>query len=155
MFGKQCSRLPNRQSDSRLQKSKKKPTMNSYFVAAAFLAFLVGLVHSILGEVLIFRRMRRGGLIPTEGGALLRESNVRILWASWHVLTVFGWLVAAILFWLSRQSSQQSSHAFIESAIIVSMLAGSAFVLVGTKARHPGWVGLLGVAILVWMGRTG
>jgi hypothetical protein len=128
--------------------------MNSHFAAAASLAFLVGLVHSILGEVLIFRRMRRGGLIPTEGGTLLRESNVRILWASWHVLTVFGWLIAAILFWLSRQSSQQSSYVFIETAIIVSMLAGSAFVLVGTKARHPGWVGLLGVAILVWMGRS-
>jgi hypothetical protein len=128
--------------------------MNSYFVAAASLAFLVGLVHSILGEVLIFRRMRRGGLIPTEGGTLLRESNVRILWASWHVLTVFGWLIAAILFWLSQQPSKQSSYVFIETAIIVSMLTGSAFVLVGTKARHPGWVGLLGVAILVWMGRT-
>jgi hypothetical protein len=126
--------------------------MNSYFVAAALLAFLVGLVHSILGEVLIFQRMRRGGLIPTEGGGLLRESNVRILWASWHVLTVFGWGFASILYWLAQPSSRAGGYAFVEQAIIVSMLAGSALVLVGTKARHPGWVGLLGVAILVWMG---
>ena len=73
--------------------------MNSYFIAAAVLAFLVGLVHSILGERLIFRRLREGRVVPTHGGTLLGEGHVRILWASWHVLTVFGWGIAAILLW--------------------------------------------------------
>jgi hypothetical protein len=34
------------------------------------------------------------------------------------------------------------------------MLLGSAFVFVGTRARHPGWAGLLGVAVLIWFGKA-
>lgn len=56
--------------------------MNIYFLAAAVLLILIGLVHSILGEKLIFRRMRKGGFIPTNGGPALREPHVRILWAT-------------------------------------------------------------------------
>ena len=40
--------------------------MNWYFVAAAALAFVVGLVHSVLGEIRIFRGLRRGRLVPTK-----------------------------------------------------------------------------------------
>lgn len=55
-------------------------------------------------EVLIFRKLRRDRFIPSIGGSLLSESNVRILWASWHALTVFGWAIAFLLFWLSQHS---------------------------------------------------
>ena len=128
--------------------------MNPYFAAASVLAFLVGLIHSVLGEVLIFRRMRQGGFIPTNGAKLLGEGHVRILWASWHVLTVFGWSAASILLWLSRANAQPSMQGFVSGAISISMLAGAALVLVGTKAKHPGWVGLLGVAVLAWLGHA-
>lgn len=128
--------------------------MNWYFVIAAALAFLVGLVHSVLGERLIFRRLRQDGFVPTNGGKLLGERHVRILWASWHVLTVFGWCIASILLWLSLPSSSTSSAWFIEQAVIIAMLVGSALVFIGTKARHPGWAGLLAVAVFVWLGRV-
>lgn len=128
--------------------------MNIYLATAAVLAFLVGLVHSLLGERLIFGRLRQGRLVSTNGGSLLQERHVRILWASWHVLTVFGWCIAAVLLWLSLPSSNPSSALFIEQAIVFSMLAGSALVLLGTRARHPGWVGLLAVAVFVWLGRA-
>ena len=129
--------------------------MNWYFVIAAALAFLVGLVHSVLGERLIFGRLRQDGFVPTNGGKLLAERDVRILWASWHVLTVFGWCIASILLWLSLPSSSTSSAWFIEQAVIIAMLAGSALVFIGTKGRHPGWAGLLAVAVFVWLGRVG
>lgn len=122
------------------------------FTAAAILAIVVALVHSILGEVMIFRRLRKPGrVIPTDGGDRLLGSNVRILWASWHVLTVFGLGLAAMLLSLAS-SSRTAEHDFIAQAIAVSMLGGSLLVLVGTRGRHPGWVGLLGVAGLVWLG---
>jgi hypothetical protein len=120
--------------------------MNRFLLAAAVLAFLVGLVHSILGEILIFGRMRQGGLIPTNGGRVIGERHVRILWASWHVLTVFGWCLAALLLWLSQ--AQTKANAFPLHAIVVASIAGSVLVLVGTRGTHPGWVGLLGVAVL-------
>ncbi|TMC91015.1 MAG: hypothetical protein E6J11_20685 [Chloroflexi bacterium] len=129
--------------------------MNRYFIAAAVLAFLVGLAHSVLGEKLIFRRLREGGLVPTNGGKVLDQGHVRILLASWHVLPVFGWGIASILLWLSLHSSGSSLTAFIEGAVAISMLCGSFLVFIGTKARHPGWVGLLGVAVLVWLGGVG
>ena len=100
--------------------------MNTYLAAAGILCFLIGLTHTVLGEVLVFQRLRaEGALIPTEGGTALRERHVRILWASWHLATVFGWCIAA------------------------APLAGAFLVLVGTKGRHPGWVGLLVAAVLV------
>ena len=127
--------------------------MNPYFVAAAVLAMVVGLVHSVLGEIMIFRRMRQGGLVPTNGGTMLRESNVRILWASWHLVTVMGCCIAACLIWLSLPTSELQSPVYLQQAIIIAMLVSAALVAIGTKARHPGWVGLLGVAVLVWLGR--
>lgn len=125
--------------------------MNGFLAAAGTLAFFVGLVHSVLGERLIFRRMRQGGFIPTNGARLIGEGHVRILWASWHALTVFGWCIGAILFWLA-QGSPSLADAFFAKAITVAMVAAAALVFTGTQARHPGWVGLLGVAALTWLG---
>ena len=85
---------------------------------------------------------------------MLQERHVRIIWASWHVLTVLGWLVAAILLWLSTASRQGGDHDFLVQAIVVAMLMSSALVLVGTKGKHPGWIGLLGVAMLAWLARS-
>ena len=45
-----------------------------------------------------------------------------------------------------------SGNAAIAQVIAVSMLGGSLLVLVATRGRHPGWIGLLGVAGLVWLG---
>jgi branched-subunit amino acid ABC-type transport system permease component len=127
--------------------------LNWFFFAAAVLAILVGLVHSVLGERLIFRRMRQGGLIPTNGARLIGEGHVRILWATWHVVTIFGWSFAAILFWLG-QVAPSVSHSIVVNAIVIAMSASAVLVFVGTRARHPGWVGLLGVAVLTWLGRA-
>jgi hypothetical protein len=126
--------------------------VNSYFVAAAVLAFVIGLVHSILGERLVFQRMRISGIIPVNGGQVLAESNVRILWASWHIVTVFGWGIAATLWWLADPSNAPLASSGISQAIVGALLAGSVLVLVGTKGKHPGWAGLLGGAILVLVG---
>lgn len=126
--------------------------MNMYFVAAGTLTFVVGLIHSILGERLIFRRMRSAGFIPTNGGQVLHEPHVRILWASWHLVTVMGWCIAAGLLWLALPSSIHLVQSVVPKAVAATMLASSFLVLVGTKGKHPGWVGLLGVAILTALG---
>ncbi len=127
--------------------------MNLFFAAAAALTFAVGLIHSLFGEKLIFQRMRpQGGLIPTQGGPVLRGPHVRILWASWHALTAMGWGMGAILGWLALPASASLAQSAVVQAITASMLAGAVLVLVGTRGRHPGWAGLLGVAVLVALG---
>lgn len=126
--------------------------MNPAFLAAAALAFATGLMHSVFGERLIFRHLRRGTVVPTHGGDLLRQHQVRILWASWHVLTLLGWGLAAMLVVLA--SAPQDVLALSLSRLIAwAMGAGAMTVLVGTRGRHPGWVAMLLVAALVELGR--
>jgi hypothetical protein len=125
--------------------------MNALLLSAATLAMLVAIIHSALGEYTIFRRMRRGGIVPTNGGGAIGEGHVRIIWASWHIPSAFGIGLAAILLHLAQPGTLQNVGPFIPSAIIVAMLLSSALVFIATKAKHPGWAGLFGVAVLTWL----
>jgi hypothetical protein len=120
--------------------------------AAGVLALIVGAAHSVLGETLIFRHLRSGGLVPAMGAPPLRERHTRILWASWHLGTVFGWAFGVVLLRLASPYNESSFQAFVEQTIVLAFLGGSLLVLIGTKGRHPGWIGLLGVAALAWFG---
>jgi hypothetical protein len=125
--------------------------MNTLHVAAA-LSFATGLIHSVIGEVLIFQRLRRGTVVPTHGGDALRERHVRILWASWHVLTLLGWCMALMLVELAAWPANDMTRA-ITRLISIGMLTGSLTVLIGTRGRHPGWVAMVLVALLIEAGR--
>lgn len=127
--------------------------MPNYLHAAAILIVIIGLVHSIFGEMLIFRRLRRGGLVPTLAPSPLRVRHLRILWASWHVVTLLGWALAAVLWRMADPEQGRSLLDFVEYTVMGACLASSLVVLVGTRGRHPGWLGLLGAAWLVWLAR--
>jgi len=117
-------------------------------MSAGLLSIVVGIVHSILGEFLIFKNLRNGSLVPNISVPPLRERNIRILWATWHLASVFGFAMGAILIQLAIMPAPQ---VFIIQSIAFSMCSGSALVFYATKAKHPGWVGLLGVAVLCWL----
>lgn len=68
---------------------------------------------------------------------LLLERQVRILWASWHVVTVMGWCLAVVLFWLVPPSSRHIVSFPLPEAIAISLFASSMLVLLGTKGRAP------------------
>ena len=125
---------------------------NHMYVAGAVLLALVGLIHSVLGEMLIFSRMRTKGMVPTNGGSVLRERHVRILWATWHVVTVLAFLVAATILNLRTTHPGGLAETWMAAIVIAALVGSSALVLVGTRGRHPGWAGLLAVAVLVGMG---
>ncbi len=124
--------------------------MQIHFFSAAILCVLVATVHSLLGELLIFRKLRTRGVVPTAAAAPLRSGNVRILWATWHLASVFGLGFAAILFAIAF--GRVALDPIILHAVIWAFAGGSALVLLATRGRHPGWVGLLAVAILVYLG---
>ncbi len=123
--------------------------MQTYLFVAAIVAVIVGIVHSTLGEILIFKKLRTSGVVPTEPAPPLQARNVRILWATWHLASVFGWAFAGILFTLAQDSGPV--HIAALNATIFAFLGGSLLVLIGTKGRHPGWLGLLAVAALVFL----
>ncbi len=127
--------------------------MNNYLFAAGILSFLLGLIHSILGERLIFKNKRRKGyFVPSMEVAGLKERHIRILWATWHLASVFGWSIAAILIKLSlnQEAISGSNLTFFVQSIQGAMFLSSVLVLVGTKGKHPGWIVLLTIALLLF-----
>lgn len=126
--------------------------MNIYLLGAALLLVLVGLVHTVLGEHLIFRRMRTRGVVPTHGGGLLKERHVRILWATWHAVTVLGLSLGLILWQFAQAPTPQAADTVMLMGVAVASLGSAGLVFIGTRARHPGWIGLLAVAVLIWLG---
>jgi hypothetical protein len=122
--------------------------MNPYLLTAAILTFALGAAHSIVGEILVFRRMAR--VMPALRSAGLRVRQTNILWASWHLVTAFGWGMAVVLYTLSVAPTSALTTS-VATAISCSTLAGAVLVLVGTKGGHPGWVVLLIIAGLTWL----
>lgn len=122
------------------------------FAAAGLLALVTGLVHSVLGEVMIFRPLRNGSLVSTTSPAPLAKRNIGILWATWHLATVFGWAFAGILLQLAFAPQAASTTVLVVTAIVFANVGGGLLVLVGTKGRHPGWIALLAVAAFAWFG---
>lgn len=123
--------------------------MQTTLALAAGIAVLTGLVHSVLGERLIFKHLRNGTLIPALAAPPLRSGHVRILWATWHLATVFGWAFAVVLFRLA-ENPQTPLPALVAGATVAAYGGGALLVLVGTRGRHPGWIALGAVAVLTW-----
>ena len=112
--------------------------MQTLFFVAGLIALVTGLVHSVLGEVLIFRHLRSGGVVPAMGAPPLLERNIRIIWATWHLATLFGWVFAGILLRLAFSPHNYSLNELVVSSIGFAYLGGSLLVLIGTKGRHRG-----------------
>ncbi|SFN66557.1 hypothetical protein SAMN04487989_102316 [Bizionia echini] len=126
--------------------------MNTYFFIAGILCFLLGIAHSILGEYLIFNSKRiKGKLIPTKANEYLKERHLRILWATWHLATVFGWCIGILLLKISVLEKSQLINFMVKS-ISTTMILSSLLVLIATKGKHPGWFVLLAIGIVLIIG---
>ncbi len=116
---------------------------------AAALLIATGIFHSVLGEWLIFRHLRRGTLVPQLAAPPLRSRNIRILWATWHLASVLGWGFAAILLGMAAAPGAPVQSLVLKALSGASAL-GAILVLVGTNGRHLGWIALGTVAAFSW-----
>ena len=126
--------------------------MNTNIFIAGILCFLLGIIHSILGEYLIFKSKRnKGNVVPSKKSPALKERHLRIIWATWHLASLFGWCIGVVLIHISLNQNAflVESFDFILQAIMYTMFLGSLLVFIGTKAKHPGWVVLLLIGILI------
>jgi hypothetical protein len=128
--------------------------MQTLQAVAGSIAVFTGIVHSVFGEVLIFRHLRQGTLVPALSVPPLRASHVRIIWATWHLASVFGWAFAAILFGIAASPDASLMQLFVQAAV-AAYGGGSVLVLAGTRGRHPGWLALAVVAGLIWIAGRG
>lgn len=129
--------------------------MNLYYLIAGILSILLGAIHTVVGEKLIFQpKKEEGQFIPSREDGEWKESHVRIIWASWHMATTFAWALAAIILFIAF-NIQELPGRWVTILIIstsLAMLTGSALVLLGTKGKHPGWIVLLLIGLLLLIG---
>jgi len=110
---------------------------------AAFLAFAVGLAHSVLGErYILIRLFRRADLPHLFGGS---EFTVRILRFAWHLTTVAWWGFAAILVLLAQESLSVRSVSLV---LAVTFLVTCLITLVVSRGRHLAWPIFLAIGIV-------
>ncbi|WP_255591615.1 MULTISPECIES: hypothetical protein [unclassified Acidovorax] len=124
--------------------------MNIALVLAAGGLALVGVAHSVLGEFLVFRALRTQGVVPTGGRPVLHERQVRILWGTWHLATVLGWALSALLWRLGTVPGDANLGAWVADVAGLATLVSGMLVFYATEGRHPAWFALLVVAALVW-----
>ena len=122
--------------------------MNTYYLAAAAVAFLLGLAHSVLGEVLIFRRLRAEG---SRASGNLPRRHMAAVWSTWHLLTLFGWGLAAVFVWMAYPGADIGTLALTLASFLALC---AAFWLFGTRGRHPAWIVFLLLAALSYLGST-
>lgn len=109
-------------------------TMSIALYIAAFLAVLVGVAHSYLGECYILIRLFRHKDLPKLFGGT--EFTTRTLRFAWHITTIAWWGLAAILFQVALGNVSTSSVAF---AIGITFVATGIVTLAISRAKHLAW----------------
>ena len=103
-------------------------------IIAAFLAFAVGVVHSVLGERYILTRLfRRGNLPKLFGSAAFTARTLRF---AWHLTTIAWWGFAALIYLLARNSISAQNLAFVLAG---TFLVTGVIALVASRGRHLAW----------------
>jgi hypothetical protein len=124
--------------------------VNSALIAAAVLIFLLGLVHSILGErYILIRLFRRTDLPRLFGSDLFTRRTLRF---AWHLTTVVWFGIGALLLAVPGGAPAAVDSGRLGSILTVTALASAVVSLVGSRARHPAWLVFLAIAALCWLG---
>ncbi len=123
--------------------------MNIALLIAGLTSIIVGTTHSVLGERTVLKELKHASIDPRFEDIPISETSKHILWATWHIASIFGWLTGVTLIGVATNAIVIPS--VLISCIAVSMASCGALVLTATKAKHPGWLGLFLVAILCWV----
>jgi hypothetical protein len=123
--------------------------LNAFLVAAGFAAIALLAAHSLLGEKMIFKRLAEmDAFTPTN--PRLSTRHWRALRASWHLVSVLGLGFAAALFAMAQPELARVQHGWVLPIIASTFVVGAAYWIIATRGKHPGWIGLLLIAGLVW-----
>ena len=121
--------------------------MNIYYVVAAVLLILLGLLHSGLGERLVIAPLLDHEQLPKLLGS--RGFMGRVLRFTWHITTVLMWGIGGLLIYWGVTVAGTSMDAFI---VVAMLLASAVISAVIARLKHFSWWVLLLSAALVWWG---
>lgn len=103
---------------------------------AGGLLILLAVAHSVIGEVLIFRHLRPGRPLYHLALDVLPKRRWHAIWSSWHLVTLLGFGLGAILL-AGVPPADPSSTLWIITGIIGFTVP---YWLLGTRGRHPAWI---------------
>lgn len=116
------------------------------FIAATLL-FLVGLMHSLLGEKNVIRPLLTREDFPVVLGS---QRNGRLtLWFGWHALTLFWWAQAYVLVQMAVDIETAARTTLIALSVACGTLGLVALLV--SRGKHLSWAFFLPLAaILAW-----
>jgi len=123
--------------------------MNFFYIIAAVLLILIGIVHSWLGEkYILIRLFRRDNMPHLFGSDIFTKQTLRF---AWHITTIAWWGFALILLFMGNAFSWEIIIPFNQIISITFLLTA---LLAGfyTRGKHLSWIIFLAVAILSWFG---
>jgi hypothetical protein len=136
--------------------------MSGRLRAVSLMLFAVGLAHSGLGELLIFRRMGRAQRLPSLAPFTLVSVPLRVLPSSdaltrqtlrsaWHTPTILGFAFALILRRYANLSEHGAAERFTIRTLAIALALCAVVWFAGTRGKHPGWAAFLVIAALCWV----
>ena len=117
--------------------------MKNLLYIASFLAFAIGVAHSLLGERYILTRLFRRTDLPKLFGS--QDFTVRTLRLAWHLTTVAWWGFACILAMMASPPLNQQAVGLV---IGLTFLVHSLVALVGSRGKHLSWPVFLAISLI-------
>jgi hypothetical protein len=109
---------------------------------ATILCFLIGVIHSYLGERFILIRLFRGDRAPhLFGSDYFPKGTLRF---AWHI-TIFAWWGFGYLLFRISAEEENLVQSILYTISTVFMLSGI-FSFCFTKGKHLSWVVFLAIA---------
>ncbi len=122
--------------------------MNVYLVAAAALAAIGGLLHSVLGERLVFSKLTVASLPQLLGSTVF---TFRVLRLFWHMVSVAWWGFALLMVLMAATPVDGDNQRLIWAMTLI-FLASAVLACLLSRGRHFSWGVLLIIAVLTWLG---
>ena len=112
---------------------------------AAALCFIIGSIHSYLGErYILIRLFRKSTLPPIFGSDVFTRRTLRF---AWHLTTVAWWGFGCLLLVVSYESYDLRSMVLL--VVWGVFFINGAIVLIASKGIHMSWVVFWTIAALV------
>jgi len=120
--------------------------MNILFITAAFLLFVIGIAHSVIGERLLVIP-----LFKEKSVELFREKSYmkNVIRFAWHITTIGWWGMAVVILdfaWIENPPVL-SVHALAGISLLISVI-----IFGFTRGRHLAWIVFMAISICLWTG---
>ena len=122
--------------------------MNYYLLTSAILSFLLGALHSGLGEKMLLTPLFEREFPKLMGSEIFAKRTLRF---AWHITTALLWGLAAVFYYIATQAVEPQAAAIIK-ILSIGSFAASATGFIGSRGKHFSGYAFLLIGIFAWIG---